>query len=427
VRRCPALFISAHSSSQGKTTVTSALGRYHHNQGRRVRIFKTGPDFLDPMILQQASAAPVYQLDLFMVGEDHCRQLLYDAAGEADLILIEGVMGLFDGTPSSADLAMMFGIPVMAVIDGSAMAQSFGAISLGLMKFRPELVHAGVFANRVAGRKHYQMLEESLPTSIQSLGWLSYDENIALPQRHLGLLQSSEIKDLEARINQAAESLNGISNIELPPVTFQSVEVPPPKPILQGIRIAVAHDTAFAFIYPANIDCLRSLGAEICFFSPLNCNELPRADALYLPGGYPELHLAQLAANQTMQDAIRIHFLANQPLLAECGGMLYLLQSLQDQQGQRANMVGLLPGNAVMQSNLINIGLQSVTLPEGQFRGHTFHHSSLDCELEVFAHTEPACFHGSAEPVYRQRHLTASYLHLYFSSNPEATAQLFTP
>ncbi len=150
MRRCPALFISAPASGQGKTTVTAALARYHRNHGRKVRIFKSGPDFLDPMILQQASGEPVYQLDLWMGGEEHCRQLLYDAAGEADLILIEGVMGLFDGESCSADIAIKFGIPVLAVIDGSAMVQTFGAIAHGLATYRSELLFAGVIANRVA-------------------------------------------------------------------------------------------------------------------------------------------------------------------------------------------------------------------------------------------------------------------------------------
>src|SRR6202040_832074 len=159
-RLCPALFVSAPASNQGKTTVTAALARLHAEQGRVVRVFKTGPDFLDPMILERASGRPVYQLDLWMGGEAHCRGLLYDAASEADLILIEGVMGLFDGTPSSADLAQLFKIPVLAVIDGGAMAQTFGAIAFGLARYRNDIEIIGVVANHVAGERHYQMLVE---------------------------------------------------------------------------------------------------------------------------------------------------------------------------------------------------------------------------------------------------------------------------
>jgi len=150
LRSCPALLISAPASGQGKTTLTAALARHHRNRGHRIRVFKTGPDFLDPMILEQAAGHPVYQLDLWMVGEDNCRQLLYQAAGEADLILIEGVMGLFDGQPSSADLATLFGVPVVAIIHAGAMAQTFGAVAYGLAHFRSGLPFAAVLANGVA-------------------------------------------------------------------------------------------------------------------------------------------------------------------------------------------------------------------------------------------------------------------------------------
>ena len=165
---CPALLLSAPASGQGKTTVTAGLARYHRDRGRRVRVFKTGPDFLDPMILERASGQPVYQLDLWMVGEQDCKALLYQAAQEADLILIEGVMGLFDGTPSSADLAALFGVPVLALINAHAMAQTFGALAYGLAHYRPGLPFAGVLANRVAGPSHADLLAESLPPEIHA-------------------------------------------------------------------------------------------------------------------------------------------------------------------------------------------------------------------------------------------------------------------
>lgn len=428
-RNCPALFISAPASGQGKTTVTAALARFHRNRGRKVRVFKTGPDFLDPMILERASGAPVYQLDLWMGGEEHCRQLLYTAAGEADLILIEGVMGLFDGDRSSADLATLFGIQVLAVIDGSAMAQTFGAIAHGLATYRGGLPFAGVFANRVAGEGHYQMLAESLPPALTPFGWLARDGEITLPERHLGIVQADEIADLDTRIDRAAAALNGIPD-ELPAtVTFTAATATTtePTPLLQGMRIAVARDAAFAFIYHANLDLLRSQGAEIRLFSPLSDSRLPDADALYLPGGYPELHLEQLAGNHAMKAAICAHHAANKPIVAECGGMLYLLDSLTDVDGRSGEMVGLLNGDATMQRKLANLGMQSVELPEGELRGHTFHHSQAVCEIEPLTQTKPARHHGKAENVYRNARLTASYLHLYFPSNPIAAAQLFTP
>ena len=190
---CPALLIAAPASGQGKTTVTAALARLHARQGKRVRVFKCGPDFLDPMILARASGAPVYQLDLWMVGEAESRRLLWEAAGEADLILIEGVMGLFDGTPSAADLARHFGVPVLAVIDGSAMAQTFGAMAHGLATFQADLPFSGVLGNRVGSVRHGEILRDALPASIRWYGALPRSAEVGLPSRHLGLVQAGEL------------------------------------------------------------------------------------------------------------------------------------------------------------------------------------------------------------------------------------------
>ncbi len=427
VRSCSALFIAAPASNQGKTTVTAALARFHTERGRRVRVFKTGPDFLDPMILERASGNPVYQLDLWMGDEQHCRELLYEAAGDADLILIEGVMGLFDGERSSADLARLFGIPVLAVIDGSAMAQTFGALAYGLANYQPDLPFAGVLANRVASERHYEMLVESLPVEQTAFGWLRRDEDISLPDRHLGLVQADEIADLDARIDRAAAALQGVQDQLPSAVVFHSAtsDEPAEQSPLAGVRIAIARDAAFAFLYRANLDLLRKLGAELCFFSPLSDTCLPDAEALYLPGGYPELHLQQLTANASMKTAIQTHHQLGKPIVAECGGMLYLMDSLTDVQGETAEMAGLLPGHASMQSRLSNLGLHGIELPEGNMRGHTYHYSKLDSPLAPVALSKGARKGRRGEPVYRQGRLNASYLHLYFPSNPVATAQLF--
>jgi len=431
-RLCPALFVAAPASNQGKTTVTAALARFHTQRGRRVRVFKTGPDFLDPMILERASGNPVYQLDLWMGDEQHCRELLYAAAADADLILIEGVMGLFDGDRSSADLATLFGIPVLAVIDGSGMAQTFGALAYGLANYRPDLPFAGVFANRVGSERHYEMLAESLPEGQTAFGWLNRDEDIALPDRHLGLVQADEIADLDARISKAAVALQGIPEDLPPAITFSNIEVTRADDTqktnpLSGVRIAIARDTAFAFLYRANLDFLRSEGAELSFFSPLTDEKLPEADALYLPGGYPELHLEQLAGNRPMKAAIQAHHYSGKTIVAECGGMLYLVETLTDVKGKTARMAGLLPGHASMQSRLSNLGMHSVELPEGNMRGHTYHYSTLESPLEPIAVSEGARKGRRSEPIYREGRLSASYLHLYFPSNPMAAAKLFTP
>ncbi len=425
--RCPALLVSAPASGQGKTTIAAALARFHREQGQHVRVFKTGPDFLDPMILEQASGNPVYQLDLWMVGEAACKQLLYDAAGEADLILIEGAMGLFDGEPSSAGLARAFGVPVLAVVDAGAMAQTFGALAHGLATYRPDVPFAGVLANRVASPNHGRMLAQSIPPGLRYFGGLARNPAMQLPDRHLGLVQAQEIADLEERLQAAARAIAETHLTTLPrPVGFEPVDLPAPPSLLAGVRIGVARDTAFAFLYRRNLDLLRAMGAELRFFSPLAETTLPEVDSLYLPGGYPELHLERLQTNHAMKQALQAHATAGKPILAECGGMLYLLESLTDKDGNRGAMAGLLPGHAVMQKRLTALGLQEVTLPEGRLRGHTYHHSRLETPLTPLARAHDP--RGTAgESVYRTNRLSASYVHLYFGSNPEAAARLLQP
>lgn len=449
VRRCPALLVTAPASGQGKTTVTAALAHWHRAQGLRVRVFKTGPDFLDPMVLARASGAPVQQLDLWMGGAAHCAELLHRAAGEADLILVEGVMGLHDGTPSSADLALHFGLPVLAVIDASAMAQTFGAIAHGLANYRPGLRLAGVLANRVGSIGHAEMLRESLPAGMTWYGALPRGADYAMPSRHLGLVQADEVDDMAQRIAAAAQALGEGGALRLPPIVefglavdgpstsaassstsaFASASAPVAIPTaLAGVTIAIARDTAFSFIYPANLDTLRSLGAELCFFSPLADEPVPAAaDALYLPGGYPELHLAALVGNTASRESIRAHHAAGRPLLAECGGLLALLESLTDTAGHCAPMLGLLAGHGVMADRLVNLGMHSLALPEGEVRGHTFHHARIETPLPAAWHTRAQRHHGRPEAVFRDGRLVASFMHLYFPSHPAAVAALFRP
>src|SRR5215831_9678486 len=206
VSSCPAILVSGCASGQGKTTVTAALARYHSRAGRRVRVFKTGPDFIDPMVLEMASAAPVYNLDCWMVGTEASRALLAAASSEADLILVEGAMGLYDGEPSTADLAMTFGLPVAVVIDVDAMAQTFGAVAKGLKEYRA-IPFAGVVANRVAGPGHTRMLAQSLPPDIELTAALSKAAK-SLPERHLGLVQAAELASLPDILDELAGLLD---------------------------------------------------------------------------------------------------------------------------------------------------------------------------------------------------------------------------
>lgn len=435
-RRCPALLISALASGQGKTTVTAALARYHRSRGRRVRVFKTGPDFLDPMILSAACGSEVLQLDPFMGSADECRQRLWQAAGEADLILIEGMMGLFDGEPSSADLAQLFGIPVLAVIDAGGMAQTFAALAHGLASYRPELAFAGVLANRVGSPGHARLLAESLAQQSgpapRWFGALTRDAQIELPSRHLGLVQGEEIADLEQRLDVAAQMLAQTGNDLLPPaVRFGVPALSPVIERLAGVRIGVARDAAFSFVYPANLQTLRDLGAELEFFSPLSDTRLPEVDSLYLPGGYPELHLAQLVDNHRLIADLRAHHAAGKPILAECGGMLWLCEALTTLDGETASLCGILPARAQMQPRFTALGLQRLQLPLNgstmELRGHTFHHSRLETALTPVARAACPNGRGAAEPVYWLGRLTASYMHSYFPSNPAAIAALLKP
>ena len=428
LRRCPALLVSAPASGQGKTSVTAALARWHARQGRRVRVFKTGPDFLDPMVLERASGAPAYQLDLWMNGEADVRARLHAAAGDADLVLVEGVMGLFDGSPSSADLARAFDLPVLAVIDGSAMAQTFGAVATGLARYRDGMVVHGVAANRIGSAHHARLLRDSLPPDLHWMGALPRDAALALPGRHLGLVSAGELHDLEARLDALADAWEQHASITLPPrVAFASNGAPTVRASLRGVRIAIARDAAFCFLYPANLDLLREAGADLRFFSPLAGDPLPECDAVWLPGGYPEMHLRTLSQRTDLHVALRAHRDARKPLLAECGGLLFALDSLADREGAVAPMAGLLRGSAAMQARLVALGLQAVALPEGTLRGHTFHYAKASVDAVPVAHAVNPNGGPSAEAVYREAGLTASFVHFYFPSDPLAAARLFAP
>lgn len=424
---CPALFIAAPASGQGKTSITAALARFHARQGRRVRVFKCGPDFLDPQLHERASGEPCHNLDLWMCGEDDGARRLAQAAGTTDLILVEGVMGLFDGEPSGADIAQRFGLPVLAVIDASAMAQTFAAVAHGLRSYRPGLLFHGVLANRVGSPGHGELLRRSLPVELRWCGAIARDDAAILPERHLGLLPVDEILELMPRIERLVDQLADQPCAELPPaVNFSWSEAKSLPRLLAGQRISVARDAAFCFIYPANLNTLRELGATLSFFSPLAGDVLPDCDSVWLPGGYPELHGPRLAARSDLWRQLRDHMAAGKPLLAECGGMMVLFDELVDLQGRRHPMAGLLPGVCIMQARLAALGGQEVDLPEGRLRGHTFHYSSATTDLP------PLCCAsrtdgGVGEAIYRRGRLTASYVHFYFAQAPEAIAGVFMP
>ncbi|MGZ5194533.1 MAG: cobyrinate a,c-diamide synthase [Ramlibacter sp.] len=436
-RSCAAVLVAAPASGQGKTTVTAALARLHARQGRRVRVFKCGPDFLDPHWLELASGAPVHSLDLWMTGEADCVARLHAAAGEADLILVEGVMGLFDGQPSAADLAQRFDLPVLAVVDASAMAGTFGALAFGLQHYRPGLRWAGLFANRVAGERHAQMLRDGLRESADWLGALPREPALAWPERHLGLVAAGELADAMQRLDKAADLLSTtpLGSMDMEALGRWSVYFDaaapsaPPLRALEGRTIAVARDAAFGFVYPANVDCLRDLGARLVFFSPIAGDDLPPCDAIWLPGGYPELHGDALSRHATLRDSIARHVAGGNPVWAECGGMMALFDRLVTADGEAWPMWGLLPGTVTMQKRLAALGPQEMALPGGALRGHTFHFSRCETTLApVLRGRKPddaTNAAASGEPFYRHGSIAASYFHAYFPSCPTAVAALF--
>lgn len=431
---CPAILVAAPASGQGKTTVTSSLARLHARQGRRVRVFKCGPDFLDPFWHTLATGQSVYQLDLWMTGEADCRARLAQAAAESDLIIVEGVMGLFDGQPSAADLALHFGLPVLAVVDASAMAGTFGALAYGLQHYREGLRWAGVLANRVGSERHAGMLQSSLREPAHWLGALLRNPAMTLPERHLGLVAATELVDAQQRLDAAADALAstplgqmGAAELQAWRVDFPSQAPLSVPPLLQGKTVAVARDAAFCFIYAANIECLQALGAELVYFSPLADAALPTCDAVWLPGGYPELHAPALGANQGLRDSLRAHVAQGKPVWAECGGMMALFEELVDKQGETHAMWGLLPGRVTMQKRLSALGPQQLSLQGQTLRGHTFHYSTCQTSLVPVAHTtRPAGdAGGDAEAVYALGPVGASYFHAWFASSPTLVGRLF--
>ena len=428
---CPALFLAAPASGQGKTTITAALARLLTRQGKVVRVFKTGPDYLDPQILEQASGQPVSQLDMWMAGENWCQHQFYQAAIEADLILVEGAMGMFDGEPSSADLAARFNIPIAIIMDVKGMAQTAAAVAIGLSNYRDDFTVAGLIANNCGSDRHRQLIEDALPESLPLLANLPHSEDVALPERHLGLVQAEEVREeLELRFEAGADWLeqSGILDCikSLKPVEFFPCTLPEVKPLLAGKTIAIAKDAAFSFIYASNLQLLQDMGATLRFFSPIRDSQLPDCDGIWLPGGYPELHAAALASNQPMLAQLKQAHQQAVPILAECGGFLYSLQTLTDLNDDVHQMAGLMAGEGAMRGKRGCQGMQTAPLPEGEVRGHAHHRSRAAGTPEPIANGRRQRHPAPGEGIYRAGSLTASYLHLFFPSNPQAISAIFS-
>ncbi len=439
-----ALCVAGLASSVGKTTVTLALAAAFRQRGLRVRCAKVGPDFIDPGFHEAVTGVPSRTLDSWMLGDDALRTAFARAGYEADIVLVEGVMGLFDGldglteTASTADVAKRLGLPVVLVVDAAAQVRSAAALVLGAERLDPALAVAGVVLNRVGGERHVRWLREALAAHCRPpvVGVLPWREELRLPERHLGLLTARERRFSAALFEELARLAERSIDLDACLALAGSAvgAERPPEPAAPRIRLGVALDEAFQFYYPENLEALAAAGAEIVPWSPLDDPRLPEVDALYLGGGYPEVHAARLAANGGARGAVRAFVEEGRPLYAECGGLMYLAESLEDVEGRPHAMVGVLPVSVRMQPRRLTLGYREVRLeadtvlgPRGAtLRGHEFHASHVGASPAVPTAYRVADPTGAAAwpEGYRVRNLLASYVHLHFGSRP-GTAEAF--
>ncbi len=418
------IVLAGVQSGCGKTTATLALMQFFRTQGISVAPFKAGPDFLDPLWHQAATGRKSCNLDTRMMGDQHCRRQLA-GHGDADLAVIEGVMGLFDGRSgvggkgSTLDLARSLNLPVILIVDTKGMGGSIVPLAAGFKgeAARNGVTISGIIANRVGGERHAALLSNTLAEHNMPplVAWISRHAP-ALPERHLGLKMPDEtdIPDFTGSLHVNRGPLFNACG-ELP---VWDKPAPDDKPRLPGHSISIAKDAACCFIYQANLDWLEDQGANLHFFSPLKGEAAPTtADAVWLPGGYPELHGETLSASATWP-SLRNHIEAGKPLLAECGGMMLLGEHIIDHQGKRWPMCGALPFTTRMQQRLAGLGYRD---EESGARGHEFHYSTRIANSEA-----PAAFIlGRGDQGISYKNSRGSYIHWWFPVAPEVTAGWF--
>lgn len=393
----PGLLIAAPRSGSGKTTIVLGLQRALARKGLKVRGLKCGPDYIDPAFHEAATGAPSFNLDSFAMGKPLLHAIAGQAVSSADLVIAEGSMGLFDGirqetgrTGASADIAALFGWPVVLVLDVSGHAQSAAAVALGCARFDPRIEVAGVILNKVASERHRRLVEEGMARiGLPVLGALMRNAELSLPERHLGLVQAGETQELDQRLERLADAVEASLDLDrlvalgratsLDAISNVSAFAPP------GQRIALASDQAFSFVYPHVLASWRAAGAEIVPFSPL-ADEAPSSDcdSCWLPGGYPELHAGRIAAAQRFLDGLR-RFAETRPVHGECGGYMVLGESLEDGDGHTHRMAGLLPVSTSYAKRKLHLGYRVAHLlhdgalgQTGQrLVGHEFHYASV--------------------------------------------------
>ncbi len=430
------LIIAAPASRSGKTVVTLALLRHFRRAGLAVSSFKVGPDYIDPGFHAAASGRPCLNLDPWAMRADSLRSLAAKVSRDADIVIGEGVMGLFDGAPdgtgSTADLARLLGLPVILVVDARSQSDSAAALVRGFATHRADVPIAGVVFNRVGSPAHAAWLRAAMARSgldqrVPVLGAVPREAGLTLPERHLGLVQAGERDDLAALLDRAADiiarqvdcdALRALAR----PFELDEIDAGALVPPL-GQRIAVARDHAFSFSYTAILDGWSAAGAEIAFFSPL-ADEAPddRADAVYLPGGYPELHAARLAGNGSFLAGLRAAAERGATLIGECGGYMALGEGLVDEVGGRHAMAGLLGLETSFEARRLHLGYREITLraacplgPAGaRYRGHEFHYATVLSESsdEALFHAADAAGNDLGPQGQRRGRVMGSFLHL---------------
>ncbi|MFZ5427288.1 MAG: cobyrinate a,c-diamide synthase [Thermodesulfobacteriota bacterium] len=434
------LLISGVRSGCGKTSLTLGLLAALTRRGLVCAPFKTGPDFIDPGLHALACGRESHNMDSWMLTAEANRSIFSRHAAGADVAVAEGAMGLFDGASgssergSAAHMAKLLGIPAVLVVDASGMGRSAAAVAQGFARFDPSLSLAGVVFNRVGGRGHREILAEAMAQAgMQVLGMLGRDAKLAIPSRHLGLTTAADLEDCPAWLDKLAcwveDGIDLDRLVGLLPETMLDATAPvqdaPP-----AVRLGVARDRAFCFLYGENLRLLRAAGAEPVFFSPLEDSRLPDGlDGLYLPGGYPEMHAGALSANASMLADLRSFCLSGRPALAECGGFMTLMEGFTDLEGRFHAMAGVFPCSARMGTRFAALGYREAVFqaatplgPPGTVaRGHEFHYSSLEALPEV---SSAYSLSGRTGPIDTPEGFLAagtlgSYVHLHFASNPE--------
>jgi cobyrinic acid a,c-diamide synthase len=435
------ILVGGTASGVGKTTVTLAIMACLRKRGYVVQPFKGGPDFLDTTHHSRIAGRAARNLDTWMLSEETNREVIRRAAGGADAVVVEGMMGLFDGKDgvtehgSSAEIAKLLKLPVLLVLDCAKSARSVAAVVLGFESFDPGLPLAGLILNRVASRNHYQMLESAIQARCKTpiLGWLPREPRIAIPERHLGLHAAAEIDssvdeeiDTLAQLAETQLSVDAILQLDCPLDKAATTSMPQEAP---RVRIGVARDRAFSFYYEDNLDLLRRQGAEIIPFSPVADEALPaELDGLYFGGGYPELYARELSENTPMLDQVRAFIRSGGHVYGECGGLLYLSQQLSTEDGNVYPLLGVLPLTMEMTGRLVDFGYVTVTFtqdcllgPKGTtIRGHSFHYSRIRSRSEVATsyQVEFSLSGAQQQEGFTCGNVLASYVHLHFGANP---------